>query len=89
VAAIHPAIWALGLVILTALVFISPNPILILILVVGALEVWRRWRERKDPAAAEYYRISPRKRIAVAVAYVTLAVVLAVAMDLTYVERNL
>jgi Zn-dependent protease len=89
VAAIHPAIWAVGLVILGALMVVAPNPILILILIVGGLEVWRRWRERKDPAMAEYYRISPGKRVAAAVGYVGLAVLLAVAMDLTFVEREL
>jgi Zn-dependent protease len=89
VAAIHPAIWAVGLVILAALTVIAPNPILILILIVGGLEVWRRWHERKDPRMAGYYRISPGKRVAAAVGYIGLAVVLAVAMDLTFVERDL
>jgi Zn-dependent protease len=89
VAAIHPAIWALGLALLVALVFIAPNPILILILVIGALEVWRRWQERKNPAAAEYYRISPGKRVAAAVGYVALAVLLVLGMDATFVERDL
>jgi Zn-dependent protease len=89
VAAIHPAIWGLGLALLLGLVFIVPNPILILILVIGGLEVWRRWQERKNPAAAEYYRISPGKRIAAAVGYVGLAVLLAIAMQATFVERDL
>jgi Zn-dependent protease len=89
VAAIHPAIWAVGLVLLVGLVFIAPNPILILILVIGGLEVWRRWHERKDPAGAEYYRISPGKRVAAAVGYVGLAVLLVLGMDATFVERDL
>jgi Zn-dependent protease len=89
VAAIHPAIWGLGLVLLLALTFIAPNPILILILIVGGLEVWRRWQERKHPGAAEYYRISPAKRVAAAVGYVGLAAVLALAMHGTFVERDL
>ena len=89
VAAIHPAIWGLGLVLLAVLTVIAPNPILILILVVGGLEVWRRWRERGDPKMAEYYSISPAKRVVAAVAYVGLAVLLAVAMDLTYIQRDL
>ena len=89
VAAIHPAIWALGLALLLGLVFIAPNPILILILLIGGFEVWRRWQERKTPEAAEYYRISPGKRIAAAVGYVGLAVLLVLAMDATFVERDL
>ena len=89
VAAIHPAIWALGLALLVGLVFIAPNPILILILVIGGLEVWRRWKERKNPEAAEYYRISPGKRVAAAVGYVGLAVLLVLGMDATFVDRDL
>jgi Zn-dependent protease len=89
VAAIHPALWAVGLVMLGALMFVSPNPILIFILVIGALEVWRRWQERKNPATAEYYSISQGKRIAAAVSYVVLAALLGIAMDLTHVPRDL
>jgi Zn-dependent protease len=89
VAAIHPAIWALGLVLMIGLVFVFPNPILILILLIGGFEVWRRWQERKNPEAAEYYRISPAKRVAAAVGYVALAVLLVLGMDATFVERDL
>jgi Zn-dependent protease len=89
VAAIHPGLWAIGIVILGALVFIWPNPILILILVIGVFEVWRRWQERKDPAHAEYYRISPGRRVAAAAGYVILAALLAIAMDVTHVPRDL
>ena len=89
VAAIHPALWAVGLAILTIVTIMWPNPILIIILVVGALEVWRRWQERKNPAAAAYYAITPGKRLAAAGMYVGLAVLLGIAMDLTFVERDL
>jgi Zn-dependent protease len=88
VAAIHPAIWAVGLVLLAALMFVAPNPILILILVVGGLEVWRRWRERGDPATAEYYRISPGKRVAAAAGYILLAFLIVLGMEATFVERE-
>jgi Zn-dependent protease len=89
VAAIHPALWAVGLVMLGALVFVAPNPILIFILLIGALEVWRRWQERRDPAKAEYYEISQGKRVAAAVGYVILAALLGIAMDITHVPRDL
>ena len=46
VGALHPAIWGLGLVALLVLTLLAPNPILLLILVVGGLELWRRWRAR-------------------------------------------
>ena len=46
VGALHPAIWGLGLVALLVLTLLAPNPILLLILVVGGLGLWRRWRAR-------------------------------------------
>jgi Zn-dependent protease len=88
VAALHPAFWAVGLALLLGLVFVSPNPILIIILVLGGLEVWRRWRERGEPGAAEYYHAEPWQRAVVGVTYVGLAALLALAMSATHVERT-
>ena len=88
VAALHPALWAVGLALLLALVFVAPNPILIIILLLGGLEVWRRWRERGEPDGAEYYRAEPWQRAVVGVTYVGLAALLAVAMSATHVERT-
>jgi Zn-dependent protease len=88
-AAIHPALWAFGLIALVALVFVFPNPILILILVVGAFDVWRRWQERNTPAGAAYYRIKPWQRVAVGVTYLGLAAVLALGMTATFVDRDI
>jgi len=86
VAALHPAIWLLGLLLMVALAVVSPNPILIIIVVVGALELWRRWRERGE--AAEYYRLEVWQRVAVAVVYLGLIGVLALAVSATHVERD-
>jgi Zn-dependent protease len=88
VAAVHPALWALGLAGLLALAFWHPNPILVLILLVGAFELWRRWRGRKTPGAAEYYRVKPWQRLSAGALYVGLAAVLAVAMTATHLERT-
>jgi Zn-dependent protease len=89
VAALHPAFWLVGLVGLAALMVVSPNPILILILVIGGLELWSRWRHRGSEEAREYYSITPGKRVAVAVTYLGLAALLAVAMGATHIERDL
>ena len=89
VAAIHPAFWALGLAALLALVVFTLNPILILILVIGAFELWRRWKERKNPETAEYYRVLPRQRLITGVTYVALAALLALGMSATFVERDI
>ena len=89
VAALHPAFWLVGLIALAALMVVAPNPILILILVIGGFELWNRWRDRGSTEAKEYYSISPGKRAAVAVAYLGLAAVLVVFMGATHIERDL
>ena len=74
---------------LVGLVFIAPNPILLLILLVGGMELWRRWRERHAPELQDYYRVTPWRRVAVAVTYIGLAVLLVLAMDASFIERDL
>ena len=87
-AALSPAIWLAGFALLAGLAFLYPNPIMILILVFGGFETWRRWRARKDPAAREYHRIPGRTRALVAAVYLGLAVALAIGMDATFLERD-
>jgi Zn-dependent protease len=89
VAALHPAFWLLGLIGLAALLVLTPNPILILILIIGGMELWNRWRHRGSQEALDYYRISPGKRVAVAVTYLGLAALLVVFMGATHIERDL
>jgi Zn-dependent protease len=88
VAALHPALWGVGLVGLLALALWRPNPIVLLILFMGGLELWSRWRHRGTPAAAEYYRITPGQRLAVGVTYIGLAALLGIGMSLTHLERT-
>jgi len=88
VAALHPALWLVGLVGLGALVVIRPNPILIIILVFAAMELWRRWQMRGHPAARAYYSVLPWQRVAVAATYFGLAVLLVLGMHETHVPRN-
>jgi Zn-dependent protease len=54
VAAIHPALWVLGLLGLLALVLFRPNGILVLILVFAAMELWQRWKTRQFAGAGAY-----------------------------------
>jgi Zn-dependent protease len=86
VGALHPAIWLLGLLMMIGLVVVSPNPILIIIVILGALELWRRWQERGEKA--EYYRLEVWQRVTVAVVYIGLIAVLALAVSATHVERT-
>jgi Zn-dependent protease len=86
--AIHPAIVAIGLVGLIGLVIIRPNPILILVLIVGGLETWRRWQMRNHPEYQQYYRVRPWQRVVIALLYFGLAAVLVFAMDHTHIPRD-
>jgi Zn-dependent protease len=89
VGALHPAFWLLGLVGLLVLAVLRPNPILLLILLIGGLELWRRWRERDTPESTAYYRVKPWQRVVTGVTYGGLAVLLALGMSATHVERTL
>lgn len=88
VAALHPALWAVGVVGLAALAIYRPNGILIFVVFLGAVELWQRWRMRNLPGARSYYRVLPWQRAAVAVAYFGLAALLVLAMHETHVPRD-
>jgi Zn-dependent protease len=88
VAALHPAMWFLGVLALLGLVILRPNPILILILIVAASEVWRRWQMRHHPEYEAYYRVTPQRRLVIGVLYFGLAALLVLGMHATHVPRN-
>ena len=88
VAALHPALWVVGLAGLIALAIVRPNPILILIVVIAALELWNRWQMRRVAGSQTYYRVLPRQRVAVAIVYFGLAVLLVIGMHATHVPRD-
>jgi membrane-associated protease RseP (regulator of RpoE activity) len=88
VAALHPAIWFIGLVGLAALEIVRPSPIRPMILILGVLDVRRRWGARRSPEARSYYRVTPLRRSAIAFAYVGLAVLLVIGMSATQVPRS-
>ena len=88
-AALSPYVWAVGFVGLIALTFFFPNPILLLVLLFGGLESWRRWKQRNTPKGRAYNRVPPRTRALVAVVYLSLAALLAVGVAETYFERDL
>jgi Zn-dependent protease len=89
VAAIHPGLWIVGLAALVGLTIVAPNPILILILVLGGLESWRRWKQRRHPEGEAYYRVTPQRRLIVGVSYIVLAALLTLGMSASFVEREI
>jgi Zn-dependent protease len=88
VAALHPALWGVGLAGLVLLEILRPNPILPIILIFGGLELWRRWKGRDDPEYRGYYKVKTWQRVVVFVVYVGLAAFLVFAMSATHVPRN-
>src|SRR4051812_29141718 len=88
-AALSPWMWFVGFAVLLAFGIAYPNPIILIILLLGAMETWRRWQGRKAPEAEEYYRVPRRGRLAVAAVYVGLAIALIVGMDATHLQRTL
>ena len=86
-AAMAPWMWFVGLGALVAMLFVFPNFILLLIVFFGAMETWRRWKQRKTRSLeqAAYYRVSPRNRLLVGAVYVGLIVLLAVGMYETHI----
>jgi Zn-dependent protease len=86
-AAMAPWMWFIGFGALVALVFIFPNPILLIIILFGGMETWRRWQQRKTRSLeqAAYYRVSPRNRMLVGAVYVLLIVFLAFGMHETHI----
>jgi Zn-dependent protease len=87
-AALSPWMWFVGYALLIAATFVFPNPIMLLILLLGGFETWRRWKERKTPEAQAFHRVKPATRVAVAAVYLGLAAALAVGMDATFIERD-
>jgi Zn-dependent protease len=87
-AALSPWMWFAGYVLLVAATVVFPNPIMLLILLFGGMETWRRWQARRSPEAREFHRVRPLTRAAVAAVYLGLAAALALGMDATHVVRN-
>jgi Zn-dependent protease len=88
-AALSPWVWGVGFAGLIALTFFFPNPILLLVILLGGYESWRRWKLRNTPEARRYHDIPTRTRVAVATVYLALAALLAVGVAETYFERDL
>ncbi|MGZ6793026.1 MAG: site-2 protease family protein, partial [Mycobacteriales bacterium] len=76
VAALSPRIWLGGLAALLAYEVWRPSPVVPLVLVVGGVELYRRWKGRDG----DYYALAREQRLAIGSAYVGLVVLLLWAM---------
>jgi Zn-dependent protease len=88
-AALSPWVWIAGYAALVALLFFFPNPILLLVLIFGGIETWRRFRNRNTPEGQAYHRVPARTRALVAAVYIGLAVALTIGVSETFLERSL
>ena len=81
-AAMAPAMWFLGLGAMVALLLLSGNPFLLIFILLGGMETWRRWKLRgtRSLEQAAYYRVAPRNRLIVGAVYIGLIVALAFGM---------
>jgi Zn-dependent protease len=78
-AVLSPRIWLLGVPILVALFFWRPSPMLVLVAILAAPQVWKAIHYRSDsPEAQTYYAVSARTKWEYGIYYIVLAAFLAV-----------
>jgi Zn-dependent protease len=90
-AALAPWMWFVGLGAIVVLAFTFPNPIILIIALVGAFDVYGRWtrRRRGGEEAHAYYAVRGRDRALVGLVYLALIALLVVGMDATHLERSI
>ncbi len=90
-AALSPWMWFVGLFAFAVLAFTTPNPIIVLILLLGAFDTYRRFKAYRagGEESRRYYQVTPRNRAIVLAVYLGLIALLVFGMDLTFVERSL
>ena len=80
-AVLSPRIWFFGVPILVALFFWRPSPMLILIALIAAPQLWKAIKFRKDSVEAQtYYAVSTAKKWEYGLYYLVLAAFLALMM---------
>jgi Zn-dependent protease len=77
VSVISPRIWFVGIPLLVGLFLWHPSPLLILIAVLAAPQVWAAFKSR-SMVDSEYYRAAPSVRLQYAAQYLALTSVLAI-----------
>lgn len=87
--ALHPAVWLLGLLALLVVEIYRPSPVILIILVLGGYELYRRWRDRGSSASQIYFALQPGQRLRIGSAYLALVAVILIGMHATYSARHL
>ncbi len=89
-AAMAPWMWFVGFAGIVVLAFVFPNPIILLILVFGGFETYKRWKLRRAGGEQQqaYYSVKPLDRALVAAVYLSLIALLVVGMNATNLPRT-
>jgi Zn-dependent protease len=90
-AAMTPWMWFAGFAAMVVLAFVFPNPIIWIIVLLAAVETYKRWKLRRtgSPEQEAYYRVRPLDRFLVAAVYLSLVALLVVGMNATNLPRTL
>jgi hypothetical protein len=68
--------------------FLYPSPVVPIVLILGGLELWRRWRSRNSPVSRAYYSLLPQQRLTIGIVYISLVAVTIYGSHVTYVARS-
>ncbi len=85
-AAMSPWMWLVGLAMMLGVLFVFPNPLILVFLVIGGLDSWRRFKQRDQ--RQEYYRVGAVDRLLVASVYLSLIALLAIGMHAMNMPRS-
>lgn len=87
-AALTPWMWLAGFAALLALMVFFFSPIILLVVIFGGIETWRRFRARKSPEGQRFHRVRPQHRAAIAAVYLGLVAVTAVGTNLAFIPKS-
>jgi Zn-dependent protease len=87
-AAVSPVFWGVGLALIVVAAVLFPSPIILIIVVLGGFETWRRYKARNSPAMKEYLNVSRGTRLGVGVVYIGLALLLAFGIHATHFHQS-
>jgi Zn-dependent protease len=89
-AAMAPWMWFIGFAALIPLAIVFPNPIILLIILIGGLETYKRWQLRRSGSVEQraYYHVSRLDRALLAAVYLSLIALLLVGMHATNLPRT-
>jgi Zn-dependent protease len=88
-AAFSPWIWVVGLAAFVTLAVFFPSPLILIVLLLGGFEAYRRFKARNSPEMKEYHRVSAGTRVAIGAVYIGLAIALGVGIHYTHLPRTL